>query len=199
MQKYSTVSCAVHRYHRDSQSGDCAREQILDEDLCRCMVFVLHSHLSMAHNYPIGEAVILLRRMFAEAAFPFQHHGMLKTHLHLVQLYQAFKAYQVAQYGIGDYLLGSATFWFSILIVYLITLSLRMIERAIHSIWFPSDIELLAEHEHLQGRHQGEPLSAQGTVELRSFNGIKESHPESSMKRNGRINSSDESWIADIA
>lgn len=48
------------------------------------------------------------------------------------------------------YLLGSPTFWLSIFLVYVITFSLRMIERGIHAIWFPSDMEILAEHHALQ-------------------------------------------------
>ena len=75
-----------------------------------------------------------------------------------VQLYEAFNAHNVAQYGIGNYLLGNATFWFSLLLVYIITGSLRVIEKAVHQIWYPNDVEILAENEKIQARHGG-PLS----------------------------------------
>lgn len=120
-----------------------------------------------------------------------------------VQLYQAFNAYQVAQYGIGNYLLGSATFWLSIVLVYLITLSLRVAERAIHSIWFPTDLEILAEHEHLQRRKAHALLATQtrGLVEVQSQAFGAPAQPVSGKtERPARIemrahHSSDENWL----
>lgn len=43
----------------------------------------------------------------------------------LLQLYQAFGQHEVAQSGIGNVLMGSPTFWFSIILVYFITFSAR--------------------------------------------------------------------------
>ncbi len=79
----------------------------------------------------------------------------------LLQLYEAFKAHNVSQYGIGNYLLGNATFWFSLLLVYIITGSLRVIEKAVHQIWMPNDVEILAEYEKLQPKNGG-PLASKG-------------------------------------
>jgi hypothetical protein len=43
-----------------------------------------------------------------------------------VQLYQAFKVHEVTQSGIGNILLGSPTFWLSIILVYIITFTARL-------------------------------------------------------------------------
>ena len=78
----------------------------------------------------------------------------------MLQLYQAFNKHAVAQWGVGVTLFSTATFWLSILLVYIITSSLRIGERAIHSIWMPTDTEILAEHERVTARNGG-PMSEQ--------------------------------------
>lgn len=78
-----------------------------------------------------------------------------------VQLYQAFNKHAVAQIGIGVTLFSTPTFWLSILLVYIITCSYRVIERGIHHLHNPTDIDILAENETLELRNGG-PMSQQG-------------------------------------
>lgn len=82
-----------------------------------------------------------------------------------MQLYEAFHAHNVAQYGIGIYLLGNASFWFSILLVYIITASLRIAEKAIHQLWRPNDVEILAEHEKME-RKGGHDVTSKTSQDL---------------------------------
>lgn len=81
-----------------------------------------------------------------------------------MQLYQAFKKHQIAQWGIGVTLYATPTFWLDIILVYIIIASLRVAEKAIHSIWNPTDIEILAENEHLEAKRKG--AQSQDEIEL---------------------------------
>ena len=92
-----------------------------------------------------------------------------------LQLYQAFKKHQIAQWGIGVTLFATPTFWLNIVLVYIIIASLRIAERAVHSIWRPTDVEILAENEHLEARNGG-PMShkarRQDEIELQQQEGL---------------------------
>ena len=117
-----------------------------------------------------------------------------------VQLFEAFNKHDIAQYGIGSYLLGNATFWFSLLLVYIITGSLRVIEKAIHQVWFPNDVEILAEYEKLCPKHGG-PLSGktERMLELQSrdmdsSHGGENGDVRPSLAHRSQ-NSSDEQWM----
>ena len=95
---------------------------------------------------------------------------------------QAFKAYQVAQYGIANVILGNANFWLPLALVYVITFSLRLTERAIYTLFRPADTIILAEAER-EAVKRGGPMSAKaGMVEIHSMNGGEgELHTTSSM------------------
>lgn len=118
----------------------------------------------------------------------------------LLQLYEAFNAHNVTQYGIGNYLLGNATFWFSLLIVYIITGSLRMLEKAIHQVWMPNDVEILSEHEKMAPKHGG-PLSGKTGrhLELQAQDVDGPSKAENGEARPASVprseNSSDQRWL----
>ncbi|KAK9839881.1 hypothetical protein WJX81_008363 [Elliptochloris bilobata] len=74
-------------------------------------------------------------------------------------IYSAIRANDSTMIGTGRALLGAPIFWVEVLLVYMITFSLRFAERSARWLFFPNDDMVLAERE-MELERRGTPLAS---------------------------------------